>query len=124
MKFALVLLTLSALVLTSCQFLASPAGHQVVYSLTEIGLKKMVDSGHLEKGDSLKLAQGMAILTDGETGLTKAVKLASLGLQTAVDKKLVAEGDSILIQEAAAVVTKAFDPPPADLPPALPVSGK
>ena len=124
MKFALVLLTLSALALTSCQFLASPAGKQVVYSLAEIGLKKMVDTGHLEKGDSLKLAQGVAILTDGETGLTKAVKLASLGLQTAVDKGLVAEGDSILIQEAAAVVTKAFAPLPAGLPPVEIAVGK
>lgn len=123
MKFALVLVTLSTLALTSCQFLASPGGRQVVYSLAEIGLKKLVDSGHLEKGDSLKVAQGVAILTDGETGLTKAVKLGALGLQDAVDKGLVAEGDIVLIQDEVAAVTKAFAPvlpPPA----APPMSGK
>lgn len=118
MKLFLSILTVFAL--ASCSFFATAAGQQLIVSLAELGVEAAMAHGKLSTGDALTINKGTAVLTSGDTTVSKVVSLTSLGLDTAVSKGLLAPGDAVLIKDAGAVITKAIAPPIA-----LPVtSGK
>lgn len=113
----LLIACLCLLIIPSCSFFQSPQGRQMIVSLEQLGVSAAVASGKLSPGDAIAINEGTAVLTSGDTTISKIVSLGSLGLDTAANKNLIAPGDVVLIKDAGAIITKAITPPPA--PPAV-----
>lgn len=109
----LLIACLCLLSLPSCAFLKSPQGRQMIVSLEQLGATAAVASGKLTPGDALAINEGTAVLTSGDTAMSKIVSLGSIGLDAAASKNLIAPGDVVLIKDAGAIITKAITPPPA-----------
>lgn len=103
-------LLLLSVLLTSCAWLQSPEGKKTIVALSDIGLRAAVEHGKLSPGDVVQVQQGVAVVTDGTTTMTKIVKLSEIGLSAAVSKGVLKQGDAVLIQEATAVITQAVPP--------------
>lgn len=103
---------LCLLSLPACELMKTPQSKQLVVSLVEIGLKAAVEHGKLDAGDALSIGNGVAVVTSGDTTLSKVVKLSDIGLNTAVSKGIVKPGDAVLIQEASAVITQSLPSQP------------
>lgn len=119
-KVQIVLAVLCMLSLTSCAFLESAQGKQMVVSLEQLGVTAAVDSGKLSPGDAIVINEASAVLTSGDSTMSKVVSLGSLGLDTAANKSLIAPGDVVLIKDAGAIITKAVTTPKNPLPPVTP----
>lgn len=110
---------LALLTLPSCQTfkkltaaLSTPQAKQTELALAELGLHIAVNAGKLSAGDALSIGNGVAVLTSGDTTISKVVQLSSIGLDTAATKGLIKPGDSVLIKATTAVITQALAPTP------------
>ena len=106
-KLQLLLGMLCLLSLSSCAFLASPAG----VALTQLGLNLAVERGKVSQGDVVTIQRGLAIVTNPEDStVMKVFDLTELGLGDAVRKGKLKTGDSVLIQDAMAIIQRAVVP--------------
>jgi hypothetical protein len=110
---SLILLTACIASFTSCAALLTPAAVQVEMSLATIGLQAAVAHGKVSPGDAIIIGKGVAVITSGDTTISKVVSLSNIGLDTAVAKGIINPGDSVLVKQATAVITQAITPPPA-----------
>jgi len=109
LKYSLVLIAaLFCAMLAACTL--TPQQKQMVVSLEQLGATAAVATGKLSPGDALVINQTTAVLTSGDTTISKVVSLGSLGLTAAADKGIITPGDAVLIQEAGAIITKGLTP--------------
>lgn len=107
--YAIILIAaLFCAMLAACSM--SPQQKQMLVSLEQLGITTAVATGRLSPGDALVINQTTAVLTSGDTTMSKVVSLGSLGLTAATDKGIITPGDAVLIQEAGAIITKGLAP--------------
>ena len=105
--------------------LSTPQAKQVELALVDLGLHVAVGNGVLSPGDMVTIGNGVAVITSGDTTVSKVAKLADIGIDAAVAKNLVKPGDAILIKATTAVVTQALTPvAPLSTPAVATSSGK
>lgn len=124
-RFQILIACLALLLIPSCTTmqkigasLTTPKAKQVELALTDLGLHVAVDAGKLSSGDALTIGNGVAVITSGDTTISKVAQLTNLGLDAAVSKGLVKPGDSVLIKATTAVITQAIAPATPPTPPA------
>lgn len=83
---------------------------RVAVPLADLGLTYAVQRGYLEPGDSVAIANGLAVVVSEESGETKLMELARLGADQAVRKGVLQEGDRVLIQNATDAILIPADP--------------
>ena len=90
--------------------LSTPQAKQVELALVDVGMHIALADGVITPGDVVTIGNGEAVVTSGDTTISKVVKLSKLGLDTAVSKGLVKPGDAVLVKESTAVITRALTP--------------
>ena len=132
-KLPLLIACLALLTLPSCSTmkkigaaLSTPQAQKVELALLDIGMHVALADGVITPGDLVTIGNGVAVITSGDTTISKTVKLAKLGLDTAEAKGVVKPGDTLLIKESTAILTQAITPVEPITPPpaAATASGK
>ncbi len=121
--------SLALLTLPSCTALkkvgaslSTPQAKAVEVQLANLGIQEAVNLGKLSPGDAVSIGNGIAVVTSGNSTVSKMVQLSEIGLDTAAQKGLISPGDNLIIKATTAVLTQALAPttPAAALTPATP----
>ena len=104
--------------------LSTPQAKAVEVQLANLGIQEAVNLGKLSPGDAVSIGNGIAVVTSGNSTVSKMVQLSEIGLDTAAQKGLISPGDNLIIKATTAVLTQALAPttPAAALTPATPTA--
>jgi len=90
--------------------LSTPKAKAVEVQLANLGIQEAVNLGKLSPGDAVSIGNGIAVVTSGNSTVSKMVQLGEIGLDVAAQKGLVSPGDNLIIKATTAVLTQALAP--------------